>query len=130
MSEDLKKRVLIVEDDRGIREALSDLLASENYHVALAADGAQALEWLRLNKETLPHLIILDLMMPGMDGYQFRERQEVDPVFSRIPILLMTADGNVDIKMIKIGVKKAIRKPVEVDHLLRLVKELTEKQDG
>ena len=116
-------KILVVEDDRDIRESLRDLLEMEGFEVSIASEGIEAFEELRKSLPHLPDLIILDLMMPGMDGYQFRELQEADPQFSKIPILLMTADGNIDVKKMKVGAKMAIRKPLEISNLLSMIRE-------
>jgi two-component system chemotaxis response regulator CheY len=115
-------KILVVEDDRDIRESLRDLLEMEGFEVVIAAEGIEAFEELRKASDHLPDLIILDLMMPGMDGYQFRELQKADPQFSKVPVLLMTADGNIDIKKMKVGAKMAIRKPLEISDLLEVIR--------
>jgi two-component system chemotaxis response regulator CheY len=122
-------KVLVVEDDRDIRESLRDLLEMEGIEAATASEGLEAFEQLKSGSR-LPDLIILDLMMPGMDGYQFRELQLADPTLSSIPVLLMTADGNLEIKKMKIGARMAIRKPLEISNLLKIINEnfSTEKQ--
>ncbi|HET9595586.1 MAG TPA: response regulator [Anaeromyxobacteraceae bacterium] len=81
-------RVLVVEDDPDIREALEEALASEGYEVALATDGAHAL---RVAHETLPDLILLDLMMPVMNGWAFRAAQRADPALAGIPVIVVSA---------------------------------------
>jgi two-component system chemotaxis response regulator CheY len=115
-------KVLVVEDDRDIRESLRDLLEMEGIEAATASEGLEAFEQLK-SGSALPDLIILDLMMPGMDGYQFRELQLSDPTLSSIPVLLMTADGNLEIKKMKIGARMAIRKPLEISNLLKIINE-------
>ena len=70
--------ILVVDDDRGAMEALSDILEYEGYHVERAQDGLQALEHLQKSRPS-PNLIILDLLMPVMDGWEFRIRQKEDP---------------------------------------------------
>lgn len=81
--------ILIVEDDRDIRDVLAEILAEEGYQVLAAEDGAEGLR--RLAEGPTPDLILLDLMMPRMDGYQFREEQRKNPEWSPIPLVLLTA---------------------------------------
>jgi CheY-like chemotaxis protein len=112
-----KGHILVVDDDRGALEALSDILEYEGYVVTRAENGLQALE--RLHSPPRPSLIILDLLMPVMDGWEFRTRQkqDPDPGLAAIPVLVVTAVGataGIDAAMI-------LRKPVDVDALLRTV---------
>jgi CheY-like chemotaxis protein len=81
-------RVLIVEDDRDIRETLVELLASAGYETAQAANGRDALDAAR---HARPQLIVLDLMMPVMDGWQFRSEQRRDPALAPIPVIVISA---------------------------------------
>jgi CheY-like chemotaxis protein len=108
--------ILVVDDDRGAMEALSDILEYEGYHVQRAQDGLQALEHLQTNRP-YPNLIILDLLMPVMDGWEFRSRQKQDPELARIPVLVVTAIG----ATAGIDAAGVLRKPVDVDALLRMV---------
>lgn len=108
---------MIVEDARDIREIIARLYESEGYEVIGASDGSEALEKLR-EQSVLPTFILLDLMMPGMDGYQFRAEQEKDPRLASVPVIVMTADANAREKSIKIGAKGYIKKPAEISTLL------------
>jgi CheY-like chemotaxis protein len=80
--------VLIVEDDTDVREMMDLLLTSIGYRTVTAANGAVALERLR---EDRPCMVLLDLMMPVMTGWEFRERQLADPKLASIPVLCMSA---------------------------------------
>ncbi len=82
------KRVLVIEDDRAIREAVAEILSMEGYEVAEAGNG---LEGLREARACPPSLIVLDLMMPTMNGWQFREAQRHDPALADIPVLVLSA---------------------------------------
>jgi two-component system, chemotaxis family, chemotaxis protein CheY len=113
-------RILLVEDDEDIARNLRELLEGEGYVVEWAPNGRVALDSLRGTSD-LPCLILLDLMMPVMDGYQFRKEQERDPRIERIPVLLMTADGHIEAKKFKVGAKMFINKPVDIDEILRAV---------
>jgi CheY-like chemotaxis protein len=80
--------VLIVEDDTDVREMMDLLLTAVGYRTMTAENGAVALERLR---DTRPCMVLLDLMMPVMTGWEFRERQLADPQLSSIPVLCMSA---------------------------------------
>lgn len=105
-----KKNILIVEDSPEIQTLLAKLLKKEGYSVQCAGNGREALEKLE-GAEEMPGLILLDLMMPDMDGYQFRQEQEKNARTADIPILVMTADGDVQTKAIKLGAKGFMKKP-------------------
>jgi CheY-like chemotaxis protein len=112
--------VLVVEDDDAIRENLRLLLESEGYHVEAAEHGGEALHWLR-SAPVLPQLILLDLMMPVMDGYHFRLEQGQDAKLSKIPVVVISAGGNIEIQKLKLGPESVLKKPFEIDDLLRVV---------
>ena len=117
----MSKKVLIVEDDADIARNLTDLLESEGYSVEVGCHGRAALERLRASP-SLPSIILLDLMMPEMDGFQFRVEQEQDPRLALIPVVVMTADGHIEAKKQRVGAKAFVRKPVDIDTLLDTVK--------
>jgi CheY-like chemotaxis protein len=120
------KRILVVEDDEDIRRNLQDILEFQGYEVEQATDGSAALELLKQATQP-PSLILLDLMMPGMDGFQFREAQQRDHKIASIPVIVMTADGHIEIKKMKVGAQDSIRKPVELDELLEKVARFCEQ---
>jgi CheY-like chemotaxis protein len=110
-----KSRVLIVEDDRDIREELTSLLEENDYCVLVAEHGRHALEVIRAGNR--PDAIILDLMMPVMDGWEFREHQKSDPDLAPIPVIVTTAgDRTLDANAL-------LRKPVDSDALLRALEQ-------
>jgi len=82
------KRVLIVEDHEDMRDALVEILRLEGYEVYWAADGRQALGEAKLHR---PDVILLDLMMPEMNGWQFRAEQLKDPDLAEVPVIVMSA---------------------------------------
>lgn len=112
--------ILIIEDDLAIRTYLSMLLELEGFQIRQASNGQEGLNSLEKDK-TLPSLIILDLMMPVMDGWQFRENQVADPEASSIPVVVMTADGHAPEKAAKMGAQGCIQKPLNIDLLLKTV---------
>src|SRR5215510_585271 len=85
-----RHRVLLVEDDADLREALIDDLADSGNEVIEARDGAEALAIMR---ETRPDIVVLDLLMPVMDGWQFRVEQRRDPELARTPVVAISASG-------------------------------------
>lgn len=114
-----KGHILVVDDDQGALEALSDILEYEGYSVLRASNGLQALERLQ-DSSPRPELIILDLLMPVMDGWEFRQRQKQDPDLAQIPVLVVTAIGTTA----GIDAVQIIHKPIDVDALLRTVSQL------
>ena len=116
----IKKKVLVVEDDDVIRSTMQELLETEGYIVECAANGDDAIQVLRCS-ELLPGLILLDMTMPVKDGFQFRAEQEQDVKLALIPVLVMTADGNIEAKTLKVGAKGFIKKPFDVDHVIHMV---------
>ena len=113
------KSILIVEDDADIRDALTQILEFEGYRVMGVSNGLEALEYLRGTKS--PGLILLDLMMPVMDGWQFRSEQQKDEHLSGIPVIVVSADGRVYQKSAAIGAAGYLKKPVELELLLETV---------
>jgi len=108
--------VLIVEDDEDIRESVCDVLDDEGIAADAVGDGRAALDWLR-HAAALPRVILLDLMMPGMDGAAFRRAQLADPALAGVPVVLMTANVQAIDRLGELAVD-AIRKPVTLDALL------------
>ena len=121
MKAEAQERILIVEDDTPIRESLQELLEDEGYLVEATANGQEALDRLHA-LPALPDLILLDLMMPVKDGFQFREEQRQDPALALIPIVIMSADGNTQTKLKQIDAFSYLKKPVDVDAVLEAVK--------
>jgi CheY-like chemotaxis protein len=81
--------ILLVEDDAAIRDAVAECLETEGYRVQAAGDGAEALTWLARGEQ--PALIVLDLVMPVMNGAELLAQVRADPALERVPTLLMTA---------------------------------------
>src|SRR5947199_10624317 len=85
--------VLIIEDDPELRDALRELLSGEGYHVTTAADGREGLA--RMGAPPRPGVVLLDLMLPRMDGFEFRVRQLEDPELASIPVIVLSCGGGV-----------------------------------
>lgn len=116
-----RKFVLVVDDDPDIRESLETVLGIHGHPVATAADGSEAIELLR-RKAAPPCLILLDLMMPGMNGFEFRAELEADPMLANIPIIIITGAGVlVDEKAGSLRAE-VLRKPFDLKALLSTVK--------
>ena len=113
------RSILIVEDDSDLREALSDVLRDEGYSVASAADGREALD--RLRRDLRPSLILLDLTMPVMNGWQFRAEQRRDPALSEIPVVVLSAGDHLADQMVPLGIEDYVHKPIELGQLLRTI---------
>jgi CheY-like chemotaxis protein len=114
------KAIWIVEDDKEIREVTLELFEMEGYDVKAFANGREALDALE-ESERLPNLILLDLMMPVMDGWEFRRRQLADSRLNKIPVVVATADGGALPKAAELGATELIRKPLDIEELLSLV---------
>jgi CheY-like chemotaxis protein len=108
--------VLIIDDDINSREALAELLAGEGYVVAAAANGAEGLAYLRSGQPA--HVILLDLMMPGVDGWDFRAEQKRDAALAQIPVIVISAAGKL------LDADYALRKPIDVGALLTLLRSI------
>jgi CheY-like chemotaxis protein len=114
--------VLVVDDDKDIRESITEILEDEGYPVALASNGCEALKRLRAGSDSSrPCVILLDLMMPIMDGGQFITEQMSDPSLSGIPVVVVTADGRAAQKAAALGAANGLAKPIRIDELLDAV---------
>ena len=113
--------VLVVDDDYDIRALITQILQLEGYRVLAAADGRAALAKLRAAEER-PGLILLDLMMPGMNGWQLQTELAKDPALAAIPVLVLSGDDDVLHKASAIGAAGCIKKPLDLKTLLRTVR--------
>lgn len=113
--------VLVVEDDRDIREALVELLATFGYLAQAANHGAEAMLFLEASA-ALPALIVLDLMMPVMDGYAFHERLRNNPAWAAIPVLVLSADLTARARLP--GSVEVLRKPAGMNEFMSAVEKL------
>ena len=114
--------ILVVEDDQDISESLRDLLESEGYHVATAANGREGIEVLRA-QNLQPCVVLLDLMMPVMNGWQFLEAKAADDGLSAIPVVVVSAYGDRFDSACK-ATAGFISKPIDLGRLLGLVHRL------
>lgn len=119
MSEGSNRAVLIVDDDEDIRQILADILRSEGYDSAMAADGREALQY--LERHPPPCTILLDLMMPVMDGWEFARAARANPKFAEIPIIIMSAHVSARQASTTLSAYAFLEKPLDMDRLLGLV---------
>ena len=112
--------VLVVEDDIDIRETVIDALLDEGYTAVGAVDGVAALQQLR-RMESPPGLILLDLMMPRMNGMEFCAEKNADPRWSAVPVVILSADAQAVQRAKLCGAADCLRKPVKLDMLYATV---------
>ena len=108
--------ILVIEDDPDLSQVVADVLASAGYRTAIAANGRDALDHLQAHEN--PDLILLDMMMPVMDGWKFREEQRALPALASIPVVTVTADGDARGKAASIQAAGYLTKPITIDGLL------------
>ncbi len=116
--------VMVVEDEHALRENMSELLEAEGFKPVCAENGRDALYFLRAQK-LLPAVILLDLMMPVMSGWQFREHQLQDTWLSAIPVIVVSA---MDDRGIKAAAK--VPKPFRVEELLATIGRVVHRTDA
>jgi CheY-like chemotaxis protein len=108
--------VLVVDDDEAIRDVVAEVLREEGYNVACAENGLQALQ--HIEGDHHPDLVLLDLMMPVMSGWEVLEQLQADEKLSQIPVVVVSA-------MNAPGVREHLAKPIDLDRLLTTVGRLT-----
>ena len=111
--------VLIVEDDADLREMMAQLLSLEGFQAAAVANGSEALQYLH-NGHVKPDVILLDLMMPVMDGWEFRRKQQADPAFADVPVIVLSALDQS--RAADVQAEAFLKKPLDFDRLLQLVR--------
>jgi CheY-like chemotaxis protein len=121
--------ILVVDDDPDLAEVLGEVLTSAGYAIAVARNGREALALLKRDGQR-SSLVILDLMMPVMNGWEFRAEQLRDPSIASIPVLAFSGDANLEPKAARLGAVMAIRKPVSVPELLAAVERTCGRAPG
>jgi DNA-binding response OmpR family regulator len=111
-------RVLVVDDEPMVRETLGQVLTDEGYVVDLAVDGESALDRVRVAR---PDVILLDLMMPGMNGRQFLAALRAEPDYAALPVMIMTAVHGLGVNPTSLGASEVVEKPFNIDELLNKV---------
>lgn len=121
-------RILLVEDDRSLRDTLADVLLDEGYEVAAAANGREALDRLAASQ---PDLILLDLVMPVMDGWAFREEQRKTPELAAIPTVVLSATHPTDGPGLRtLGADAVLSKPVRMERLIGALRAVLKSPPG
>ncbi|HBY98768.1 MAG: response regulator [Ardenticatenaceae bacterium] len=118
----MDKSILVIEDDATLRNLLSEILEFEGYQVITARDGLDGLEKLKDNR---PVLILLDLMMPKMDGITFVEELERRGLHPMIPVIILTADHLARERVSRVEPEGYIEKPMEIRTLLEEITRIT-----
>lgn len=111
------KNVLIVEDDQAVRSMLKDVLEIEGYNIYIAKDGSEGIEQLKIIANE-PCVILLDLMMPGTNGWKFLDFQRSDPNLKHIPVIVCSAYEE---SARSVHPDDIVPKPVNLTHLLNVV---------
>lgn len=115
------KKILIIDDDMDLRGHFQQLYEMEDYLVITAKNGQEALDCLNsLSDTALPDLILLDYNMPVMDGEEFSKRKNKNPRYAAIPLILITASGELMKTMDKVDADAYLNKPLSIDQLLKL----------
>jgi CheY-like chemotaxis protein len=112
--------ILIVDDDAGIRQLITLFLEHKGYQAASVANGQEALDHLRNSRA---ELILLDLMMPVMNGVEFRHAQQQDPRLAAIPVVVMSAAENITTQAPQLTADSYLPKPIDFDTLSALVEQ-------
>lgn len=113
------RRIMVAEDDDSIAYVLTDLLAERGYSVRRAREGVEALEWLT---SWAPEVVLLDLMLPGMDGWAFRAAQrELDPPTRDIPVILVSGAYQAATAGEELNAAAVISKPFDLDDIVNAV---------
>ena len=117
------KKILIVDDDKDFLKALNIVLEDKGYSIVTATDGAQALELARTES---PNLILLDIMLPGMNGFKVCRFLKFDENYKDIPIIIISAKSDQEDKRLgkQMGAELYITKPFENGELLQAIKQL------
>jgi CheY-like chemotaxis protein len=121
--------ILLVEDDRDVREAIAEVLDQEGYLVSIARNGLEAVQHLTRARQ-LPAAILLDLMMPVMDGWEFWSLQQRTPAWHNIPVVIVSADPNVADRAHPRHALACLRKPIDIDQLLGILQTVGRAGDG
>ncbi len=113
-------RVLIIEDDKAVSESMAELLSFEGYDTKVANNGKEGLEILK--KGFAPCIILLDLMMPVMDGWTFHSQLKKEPAFLQIPVLVMSGVVDVYNHLGLDGIVGRVQKPINFEALMSLIR--------
>lgn len=112
-------KILVIEDDPDIRILIKQLLVLDGFEITMAEDGQAGLDHLGTTQK-LPDLILLDLFMPHVDGYTFRETQKKTAKIAEIPVIVMTANQVLDLDVLQVA--GILRKPVTIEELTACIR--------
>lgn len=115
-----EKYILLVEDDLDISEAIQSILQEEGFNIKCTFNGKEALEYLK-DAPAVPTLILLDIMMPYMNGYEFREAQLKDQKISEVPTIILSAAGKHE-DIDRLHFRECLKKPLDLETLLDVVR--------
>ena len=119
MEQQVMGHILVVDDDVAIRHALTEFLEEEGYATSTAANGQEALRY--IENTTPPCVILLDLMMPVMNGYDFFVTQQHDPVLRHIPVVVLSAYSFSEHVVTPLDAAAFLPKPVDIQRLLGII---------
>lgn len=117
----MNKTVLIIEDEPELREMLARTLKIAGYHVLVSSNGQEAIDYLRSSDSAQPNMILMDLMMPGMDGWAFRSEMLRDPLLAYIPIVVISGNSNVTRVAKSMRANAHLSKPFSMEALVETV---------
>jgi CheY-like chemotaxis protein len=117
-----RKQALIIDDSIDMQDLLTLLLNSQGYETHCSSNGEEALTLLN-SCGSLPSLILLDLRMPGMNGYEFLQIQRASATLKNIPVIMMTAEDDIEGLKIKVGLSQILMKPLSMQSVLHAVHE-------
>jgi CheY-like chemotaxis protein len=112
-------KVLVVEDDALARESIRTILEARGFSVAAAGNGREALNYLQTHRP--PQVILLDLMMPVMNGWEFRRHQKQHPGLAAIPVVVCSGVDDVPAEAALVGAQGHLQKPIQLDELVQTV---------
>jgi CheY-like chemotaxis protein len=116
--------VLVVDDDQDAREAMAELLQIQGYEVLAAGNGQEALELLKVEN---PCVVLLDLMMPVISGWEFLRHRKAQPKLAKIPVIVTSAVIDRAASAHAEGANEVLLKPVDIEKLLKLVRRFSAK---
>jgi two-component system chemotaxis response regulator CheY len=116
-------KILVVDDNTDHRDLIVIMLEAEGHVVSTAKDGSEGLEQIQIAR---PDLIICDVMMPGVDGIQMVKMLRQKPEYNSLPVLMITAHGDVRTNAIQAGANRTLGKPFDLDELIAIVQEMAD----
>jgi CheY-like chemotaxis protein len=123
------RTILLVEDDVDVRSSVAGALEDEGHRVLVAENGREGLRLIREERHR-PDLILLDMMMPEMNGWEFREEQVKDPELAAIPVIVFTAYGVPTDTAAQLGVAGFLKKPLRLGQLLDTVERMARQPEA